>query len=138
MPVQSRRRSCTSSPTGPPPAGISGWGWIWSGKVVIRAEGEGSIKVDSRCIESELVSSHDLRLEQLIGMLTVKEKDLLAHIALLTLQDPGSPLTMEILFHSAQMRMRVTAALFHQWVRKFILLGLISFTGGGVRSQKGS
>ncbi len=105
-------------------------------RVVERAEAEGLGTVDRHCIESALVSSQDMRLKQLVGVLTVKEKDLLAHIARLTFQEPISYLTMEILFHSAQMRIWVTAALFHQWVKKFIVLGLISLDSKGARRPK--
>ena len=107
-------------------------------RVVERAEAEGLGRVNRRCIESVIGSTQDMQLNQSIMALSFKERNLLAHIARLALQDINSPLTMEILFHSAQMRMRITITLFNQWMKKFDELGLIRLDRKGMRRPKGA
>lgn len=101
------------------------------------ADREGLMEVGSQHVEAAFEVSLHVLLEYQIMMLTTDEKDLLAHIAHLSLEDPHLSLTSDTLFDSAQMKMQINTTLFNQWIRKLNELQLIhlNHTSKGPREK---
>jgi len=95
-------------------------------RAAMLADREGLMAIDTHHVDAAFEFSKHVQLEHLTGILTSPELNLLAHIAQRMIEDPDSPLTMGMLYDSAQMQMPISYTNFHKRIRKFDEMRLIN------------